>query len=179
MSRIGKKPIQIPQGVEVKIDNSVATVKGPKGTLTLNIHPAILVEIKDGQIVCTPKAETKESKALWGLTRALMQNTVIGVVSGYEKKLETVGIGYGATMEGQNLVLKVGYSHVVKVPAEEGVKFSVEKSIITISGIDKEKVGNVAAKIRAIKKPEPYQGKGIRYQGEVVRKKLGKKAAKA
>lgn len=179
MSRIGKKPIEIPQGVTVAIDGQKVTVKGPKGELNIDVHENIKVELQENQIVASVQKETQQSRALWGLTRALIQNMVVGVTQGYEKKLEVKGIGYTASMEGQNLILKVGFSHPVKIAKEDGLDLKAEKNIITISGIDKEKVGNFAAKIRGIKKPEPYKGKGIRYEGEVVRKKLGKKAAKA
>lgn len=179
MSRIGKKPIQIPTGVEVKIDGSKVFVKGAKGSLEMTAHPAIEVKIEGSSLTFTPKYENNDTKALWGLTRALVQNMINGVTNGYEKRLEIQGIGYGATVEGGNLVLKVGYTHPVKIAKEQGIDFKVEKNIVIVSGIDKEKVGNIAAKIRATRKPEPYLGKGIRYQGEAVRKKLGKKAAKA
>lgn len=184
MSRIGKKPIQIPQGVEVKIDDGKITVKGPKGELSLDVRPEINVEVQDKMIEVSPKSlklfkDTTKSSAFWGLTRALVANMITGVTEGYEKKLEMVGIGYRAAMDGNDLVLYVGYTHPVKIRAPEGVKFSVDKNIITVAGCSKEIVGQVAAKIRKVKPPEPYKGKGIRYAGEVIRKKLGKKAAAA
>ena len=179
MSRVGKKPIQIPQGVEVKISGQKVMVRGPKGELSREVRPEIGVEVKEGKILVSPKIETKKTKALWGLTRALIANMIKGVTEGYEKKLEIEGIGFRASVEGENLVLSVGFTHPVKIKAPEGIKFSVEKNIITVSGTDKELVGQMAAKIRAIRPPEPYKGKGIRYVGERVRRKVGKKAATA
>ena len=179
MSRIGKKPIQIPQGVEVKIEGQKITIKGPKGELKREVRPEINVEIKDGQIFVLPQVESKQTKAFWGLTRALVQNMVRGVTEGYEKKLEIEGLGFRAVLEGGNLVLSLGFSHPVKIDAPPGIKFLVEKNIITVSGADKELVGQTAANIRKVKKPEPYKGKGIKYMGEVIRRKVGKKAAAA
>ena len=179
MSRIGKKPIEIPQGVEVKIDKQKVLIKGPKGELNIEVRPEIKVEIKEGKIFVTLQIETKKSKALWGLTRALLQNMVKGVVEGYEKKLEIEGVGYRANLEGQDLVLNIGFSHPVKIVAPQDIKFSVEKNIITINGIDKGAVGQIAAEIRRVRPPEPYKGKGIRYVGEQIRRKVGKKAATA
>jgi large subunit ribosomal protein L6 len=176
MSRIGKKPIEIPAGVEVSVENNLVSVKGPKGELKTDIHPEIKVEKNEKEITVSPEKETKKSKALWGLSRALIFNMVEGVTKGYEKKLEIQGVGYRASLEGEDLVLLVGFSHPVKVQKVEGIKFIVEKNIITVSGIDKELVGQITAKIRKIKKPEPYKGKGIRYLGEQVRRKSGKKA---
>jgi large subunit ribosomal protein L6 len=179
MSRIGKKPILIPPGVDVKIEDSKVIVRGPKGELSREIRPEIKVEVKDNQIFLSPKIEKamdKKTKALWGLSRALLANMVQGVIEGYEKKLQIEGLGFRASLEGDNLVLQVGFTHPVRIKAPEGIKFSVEKEIITVSGIDKEKVSQIASKIRKIKPPEPYKGKGIRYFGEVVRKKVGKKA---
>lgn len=172
MSRIGKKPILIPQGVEVKIEGRRVTVKGPKGTLTREFRPEVRIEAQEGRILVS-----SENSAFWGLTRTLIQNQILGVTQGYEKKLEIHGVGYRASREGEDLVLNVGFSHPVKIKKPEGIEFSVEKNIITVSGIDKELVGQVAARIRQVRPPEPYKGKGIRYQGESVRKKAGKKAA--
>ncbi len=176
MSRIGKKPIEIPQGVEVKIDGSKVLIKGPKGELAFEVRSEIKIEVKEGKILVTPQIETKNTKAFWGLTRALLQNMVKGVTEGYEKKLEIEGVGYKANLEGQDLVLNVGFSHPVKIKAPEGIKFTVEKNIVTISGIDKGLVGQTAAKVRKVRPPEPYKGKGIRYVGEQIRRKVGKKA---
>jgi large subunit ribosomal protein L6 len=182
MSRIGKKPIQISSGVEIKIENpdpksQKIIVKGPKGELFLNICPEIKAIIKDGQIFVQPQIETKNTKALWGLTRALINNLILGVTQGYEKKLEIEGVGYGAQVKGNDLELKVGYINTLKIEAPQGIKFSVEKNVISVSGIDKELVGQVAAKVRKAKPAEPYKGKGIKYFGEVIRRKVGKRVA--
>lgn len=176
MSRVGKKPILIPQGVEVKVEGQKVLVKGPKGELSREIRPELKVELKDGQLVVSPSVETKATSALWGLTRQLLNNMVHGVQQGYERKLEIEGLGFKAALEGENLVLSVGFSHPVKIEAPARIKFSVEKNIITVSGADKELVGQTAANIRKVKKPEPYKGKGIRYLGERIRRKEGKKA---
>jgi len=177
MSRIGKKPITVPSGVEVKLMGHMIEVKGPKGVLQKEIRPEILVSVEGGVVTVVPQKKTKKTPALWGLTRSLIANMVDGVTKGFEKKLELQGIGYKVTLEGTALVFKVGFSHTVTVPAPQGITFLVEKNIITVAGANKELVGQTAANIRAIKKPEPYKGKGIRYVGEVVRKKAGKKAA--
>lgn len=176
MSRIGKKPIDIPSGVEVKIEGDEIFVKGPKGELSLKFRREAEVEKNGEKIVVSPGKKSKNTKALWGLYRALIANMVKGVSEGFEKKLEIRGVGYKARVEGDYLILSVGFSHEVKVKKPEGIDFSVEKNIITVSGIDKEKVGQIAAKIRDIRPPEPYKGKGIRYLGEEVRTKVAKKA---
>ena len=176
MSRVGKKPILIPEGVEIKIERQKIIVKGPKGELSKEIRPEIKVETREGKIFVSPQKETKKTKALWGLTRALLANMIKGVTEGFEKKLEIEGIGFRASVEGEDLVLYVGFTHPIRIKALEGIKFSVEKNIITVSGADLEKVSQIAAKIRKVKPPEPYKGKGIRYVGEVVRRKVGKKA---
>jgi large subunit ribosomal protein L6 len=186
MSRIGKKPIEIPSGVEVKIEGNKVTVKGPKGEISKEFRPEIGFEIKEGKIFVFPKEDKKKKKfaggkakiikSLWGTYRQLIFNMIEGVVKEYEKKLEIEGLGYRASMEGENLVLRVGYSHPVIVKPPEGIKISVEKNIITVSGIDKELVGQVAANIKKIKPAEPYKGKGIKYLGEKIRRKVGKKA---
>lgn len=177
MSRIGKKPILIPDGVEVKIEGQKVTVKGSKGELSYEVRPEIKVEMKQGNIFTSIQKEKKESKAFWGLARALIFNMIQGVTVGYEKKLEIQGVGFKAAIEGEELVLNVGFSHSVKVKIPKEIAVSVEKNIIIVSGINKGLVGQLAANIRKVKPPEPYKGKGIRYVGEVVRKKLGKKAA--
>lgn len=177
MSRIGKQPIEIPQGVDVSIENNLVKVKGPKGELERYIRPEIKIEKNDNIITVAPDKETKRTSALWGLSRTLIANMVEGVTNGFEKKLEIQGVGYRANMEGEALVLLMGFSHPVKIDKVEGIKFEVDKLIITVSGIDKELVGQIAAKIRKVKPPEPYKGKGIRYVGEYVRIKAGKKAA--
>jgi len=182
MSRVGKKPILIPENVEVKIEDQKVIIRGQKGELQRKIRPEIRVEIKEGKILVLPQAftlrkeESKKIKAFLGLTRALLASMVEGVTRGYEKKLEIEGLGYRASLEGEDLVLKIGFTHPIKIKPLQGMKFSIEKNIITVSGIDKEKVSQIAAKIRKTQPPEPYKGKGIKYAGEVVRKKLGKKA---
>lgn len=176
MSRVGKKPILIPQGVTIEIENQTIKISGPKGSLSYKIEPEIKIEIKDGQILLQPKTEGKRSNTLWGLTRALLNNMIKGVTDGYEKKLEIEGLGFRVQLSGENLLLYVGYSHSVEIKAPSGIKFSVEKNIITVSGISKELVGQTAAVIRDVKPPEPYKGKGIRYAGEKIKKKMGKKA---
>ena len=177
MSRIGKKPILIPENVEIKIENQKVKILGPKGELEREIRPEIRVELKEGKIFVLPKIETKKTKAFWGLTRTLLANAIEGVTCGFEKKLQIEGLGFRANLEEDNLVLKVGFTNPIKLKTPEGIRFSIEKNIITVSGIDKELVGKTAAKIRKVKPPEPYKGKGIRYLGEVVRKKVGKKVA--
>lgn len=179
MSRIGKKPIEIPSGVEVKIEGRKIFVKGSKGELSIDIAPEVLVKNEDNKVVVSIERETKKAKSLWGLTRTLISNMVEGVSKGHEKKLEIQGVGYRASLEGQDLVLLVGFSHPVRVKKPEGIDFNVEKNIITISGADKELVGQIAAKIRKVRKPEPYKGKGIRYVGEFVKRKVGKRAVGA
>lgn len=178
MSRIGKKPIKIPAGVDVKLEKEEIFVKGPKGELSFEISPDVLVEIKEGEVFVSEKKETKKSRAMWGTTRAVIANMIIGVSEGYTKELQIKGVGYRAEMKGETLVLKVGFSHLVEVEKIEGVNFSVNKDIITITGIKKDLVGRVAAEVRAVRPPEPYKGKGIRYKDEVVLLKEGKKSAK-
>ena len=175
MSRIGKKPIEIPAGVEVKIAGQQISVKGPKGELSIKVRPEIKVEMKDGKVLVS--AHDELAKAYWGLTRALLANMIQGVVKNFEKKLEIVGVGNRAAMEGENLVLSVGFSHPVKVPAPQGIVFSVDKNIITVQGPDIGLVGQTAANIRKVRPPEPYKGKGIRYFGEQIKLKEGKRAA--
>jgi len=177
MSRIGKKTIEIPQEVEVVIEGSLITIRGPKGELKRKIRPEINVDVKDNQISVTPVKETKKTKAFWGLTRALINNMVEGVSKGFEKKLQIEGVGYKGIVEGDFLILNLGFSHPVKIKKPEGVSFSVEKNIINLTGIDKEKVTQTAAEIKKKRPPDPYKGKGIRYFGEVIKKKVGKKAA--
>jgi large subunit ribosomal protein L6 len=179
MSRIGKKPIVIPSGVEVKIEKDLMKVKGPKGELKLAIHPVIKVEIKDNQIILTvANQEDKNEKSLWGLFNRLINNMVIGVTEGFTRKLEVVGVGFRVALQGQKLVLNLGFSHQVEYVLPQGISGSLEKNTIILTGIDKYLLGETAAQIRRIKKPEPYKGKGIRYVDEVVKKKVGKAAAK-
>ena len=180
MSRIGKKPIQIPENVEVLIEGRNVKVKGPKGENSVEFLSDVMVEKKENTIVVTPTNTLKNASAFWGLFRALLQNAITGVVSGFEKKLEIRGVGFKAVLEGQDkLKLDVGFTHDVFLNVPSGLKVQVEKEIISVSGVNKQQVGEFAAKIRDVKKPEPYKGKGIRYVGEIVRKKEGKKAATA
>jgi len=176
MSRIGKQSIIIPEGVEVKISDHQIGVKGPKGELTQSIPPQIEITLEGKELLVTLRKKTKDSSALWGLLRALIFNMVKGVSEGFEKKLEIEGVGYRASLQDNKLILNLGFSHPVEVAAPEEIEFKVDKNIITISGIDKQLVGQIAAKIRAFRKPEPYKGKGIHYLGEVIRRKAGKKA---
>jgi large subunit ribosomal protein L6 len=177
MSRIGKKEILIPAGVEVAINGLEVSVKGPKGSLKMSVSPEIAIEMKEKEIHFTPKKMDLKSKALWGLNRTLVSNMIDGVTKGFVKQMEINGVGFKAGVEGKKLVLSVGLSHTVDINAPEGIEFKVEKNVITVSGIDKGLVGQVSAEIRRVKPPEPYKGKGIRYVGEIVKKKLGKKAA--
>lgn len=177
MSRIGKQPIEIPETVEVGFDNGEVKVKGPKGELVQEIDPKIEFENKEGQIVLTPKDDSRKTFALWGLYRSLVSNMVKGVVEGVEKKLEIHGVGYRGALQGDKLVLNLGFSHPIEIDPPEGISFNVEGNVITVSGIDKQKVGQVAAQIKAKRKPDNYKGKGIRYQGEEIRLKQGKKGA--
>src|SRR3989338_3898186 len=177
MSRVGKKPLAVPAGVDIKIEGGAVRVKGPKGELTLALHPHVTLTVADGQLKVTVADETDvKDRALWGLFRRLLENMVTGVTKGFEKKLEINGIGFKAAIAGAKLKLEVGYSHDVDFEVPKDVKVSVEKNIITVSGIDRQLVGETAAKIRAIKKPEPYKGKGIKYADEVIRRKAGKAA---
>ncbi len=174
MSRIGKQPIEIPAGVTVTVNSGVVTVKGPKGTLTHKMHHTITASVEGAVLTCSVAKTSKESSALWGTTRAVLASMVEGVSEGFSKKLEMQGVGYRAALKGKNLELSVGFSHTVPVVAPEGITFTVEKELITITGADKYLVGQVAANIRSVRPPEPYKGKGIRYQGEKVRRKVGK-----
>ena len=177
MSRLGKKPIAIPNGVEATFTNGVLTVKGPKGTLARPVREEdIDVSIADGFITFTPKNEAKLAQALWGTYAAHFKNMAKGVTEGFERKLEIEGVGYRAEMVGNDLKLLMGYSHPVILKTPEGIKVEIEKSVITLSGIDKDALGQHAANIRAVRKPEPYKGKGIRYQGEYIIRKQGKKS---
>ena len=175
MSKIGKRKIEIPKEVKIKYENRKLSVEGPKGKLELEIFPGLDLEIKENQISVIKKEEGKKIQAMWGTTRQLIKNMIEGVTKGFEKKLEISGLGYRAEMKGKDLILHVGYSHPVIFPTPEGVQISVDKNIITVSGINKELVGNVAAKIRKIREVEPYKGKGIKYLNEIVKRKLSKK----
>ena len=175
MSRIGKLPIAVPGGVDVKVDGQKVTVKGSKGELSLVVAEPIRVAVEDGQILVTRPNDERESRALHGLSRTLIFNNIIGVTQGYSKSLEVVGTGYRVQQKGQGLEFALGFSHPVSFDAPEGIQLAVEGSTkITVSGISKQAVGEAAANIRKLKKPEPYKGKGIRYADEVVRRKAGK-----
>ena len=177
MSRIGKQPIPIPSGVQVTLDGPAITIKGPKGELQRNVHPDMQVAVDDGSIVVRRPSDRPNHRALHGLTRALLANMVIGVESGYSKTLEMQGVGYRVQLMGSNIQLAVGFSHPVDVAAPDGITFEIEGNTkIIVRGIDKELVGQTAAEIRKIRPPEPYKGKGIRYEGEHVRRKAGKAA---
>lgn len=180
MSRIGNKPVALPAGVEVTVDEkNVVTVKGPKGTLSEQVSKLIHVEVKADEVVVTRDSDDRIHKAQHGLARTLINNMIIGVTSGYEKKLELVGVGYRAEKKGNTLVMNLGYSHPVEMPDPEGITTEVpDATTVVIKGIDKAVVGNYAANIRAWRMPEPYKGKGIKYEGEVIRRKEGKAGAK-
>lgn len=179
MSRIGKKPISLPSGVAVTIENNVVKVKGPKGELQTPSVPHISMMIEGQTVTFTRDSEEKDLRALHGLMRALVNNMIIGVTEGYKKQLEIKGIGYRAALQGDEIVLNIGYSHPVKVKAPAGIKFTLPDQLnIIVEGIDKQLVGQVAANIRQVRKPEPYKGKGIRYTGEIIKMKAGKAKAK-
>ena len=175
MSRIGRLPIPVPAGVDVSIDGSLVTVKGPKGALTHTVVEPISISREDGELLVTRPDDERDSRARHGLTRTLVNNMVVGVTQGYTKSMEIVGVGYRVVAKGSNLEFALGYSHPVPVEAPKGITFVVESPIkFRVEGIDKQQVGEVAANIRKLRKPEPYKGKGIRYAGEVVRRKVGK-----
>lgn len=179
MSKIGKMPVDIKEGVTVTIENGKISVTGPKGNLFFAIPEGIAVAVEDGKVVVSQKKETAETtRPVFGLTRAIVANMVEGVSLGFQKKLELTGVGYRAQASGRDISLSVGFSHPVKIQAPEGVTFAMAENTIVVSGIDKTLVGNVAAEVRAVRPPEPYKGKGIKYQGERIRRKAGK-AAKA
>ncbi len=177
MSRIGKQPVTIPAGVEVKIDGHIVNVKGPKGELTREFNPMMTIKQEGDEVIVTRPDDSREARSLHGLTRTLIHNMVVGVSEGYSKKLELVGVGYRASLKGKDLEMSLGFSHPVKVTPPEGIVFEVpSQTEILVKGASKEQVGQVAADVRAWRKPEPYKGKGIRYAGEHVRRKLGKAA---
>ncbi len=179
MSRIGRAPITVPAGVEVKVDGQHVTVKGPKGALEMNVAPTIKVEVEAGVVHVSRPNDAKENRSLHGLTRTLVNNMVIGVSEGFSKTLEVNGVGYRAAKEGKNLVLNVGYSHQIIMPETEDIQIEVPNpNQIIVKGIDKQKVGQFAAEVRGKRPPEPYKGKGIKYDYEVVRRKEGKTGAK-
>jgi large subunit ribosomal protein L6 len=176
MSRIGKVPVAIPAGVTAEIANGVLSVKGPKGTLTLPMRDEISYTVEDGRIVVKPANETKAARAFWGMQRTMVSNLISGVTEGYTKVLEITGVGYRANAQGRNLKLQLGYSHDVDFAVPEGIEVKTpDNTTVEISGIDKQKVGQVAAEIRRWRKPEPYKGKGIKYRGEYIFRKEGKK----
>lgn len=174
MSRLGKQPVTIPSGVEVTLSVGVLTVKGPKGTLTRKVTDVVNIAIEGTTVTFTPVNDT--AKALWGTYAAHLRNMIEGVTKGFEKKLEIEGVGYRATAQGNKILLSVGFSHPVEVVAPEGIAITVEKNLITVSGADKDAVGQFAADVRKVKEPEPYKGKGIHYVGEYIIRKQGKKA---
>ncbi|MBE3569034.1 MAG: 50S ribosomal protein L6 [Bacillales bacterium] len=175
MSRIGKKPIEIPSGVTVTVEKNTVTVKGTKGSLTRTFNPDLNIEVGEKEIIVTRPSDSKEHRALHGTTRALLANMVEGVSKGFEKSLELIGVGYRAQKQGKKLVLNVGYSHPVEIEPEEGIEIEVPSNTkIVVKGVSKERVGALAANIRDVRPPEPYKGKGIRYEGEYVRRKEGK-----
>jgi large subunit ribosomal protein L6 len=179
MSRVGKQPINVPQGVTVDYKEPVVTVKGPKGTLSREVHPKVQLDIKDGVITVSPREETRDARALWGLTRSLVNNMVVGVSTGFTRVLEVIGVGYRADVQGQTLNLALGYSHPIEFPLPKGITAAVDKqNRITLEGFDKELLGLTAARIRALRKPEPYKGKGVKYAEEQIQRKVGKAGAK-
>ena len=176
MSRIGKKPVPVPAGVTAAIDGGLLSVKGPKGTLTLNLADDVSYEVQDGAISVQPANDTKRARAFWGMQRTLVQNLVTGVTTGFTKTLQITGVGYRAAVQGKNLKLQLGYSHDVDFAIPEGITIATpDQTTVNISGNDKQQVGQVAAEIRQWRKPEPYKGKGIKYAGEFIFRKEGKK----
>jgi len=181
MSRIGIKPIQVPNNVTITLAGNKITAKGPKGEQSIEVHPRLAVNYKENEIVVERKSELKMDKSLHGLSRTLVQNLVMGVEKGFEKKLEIIGVGFKAQVQGSKLILNLGFSHPIEFNSPKGIVISMDpekKNILIINGIDKQLVGETAAKIRGYKKPEPYKGKGIRYVGEFVARKAGKAAGK-
>ena len=178
MSRIGKKPIAIPKGVEVRLKGDQLIIKGPKGELNLSVHPDVKLDMGGDSISVSVVDETRESRSIHGLFRVLIDNMVTGVTKGFEKNLEIVGVGYRAELKGRTAVFNLGYSHPINFELPEGIDAKIEKTKITLSGIDRELLGMTAAKIRSFRKPEPYKGKGIKYAGEMIRRKACKAGAK-
>ena len=179
MSRIGRKPVVVPAGVEVTVNGNVVTVKGPKGQLTQEISKNMTVEVKEGEVVVTRPSDNREDRAQHGLARTLINNMIVGVTQGFEKKMELIGVGYKAEKKGNTLVMNLGYSHPVEMEDPEGITTEVPSATeVVVKGMDKALVGNYAANIRAWRKPEPYKGKGIKYVDEVIRRKEGKTGKK-
>ena len=175
MSRIGKRPIELPEGVEVQLNGNTITVKGKNGELTRNLNPKIDVKVEDNEVIVNRKNDSKESRMLHGTTRSIVSNMIEGVSNGFSKKLEIIGVGYRAQLQGKKLVLNLGLSHPVEFETPEGLELEVPSNTeVIIKGADKEAVGALAANIRAVRSPEPYKGKGVRYEGEFVRRKEGK-----
>lgn len=182
MSRIGKQPVLIPAGVQVDVKGHAVNVKGPKGTVNFNVHPRMTIKIEGENVIVQRGSDENLDRSLHGLTRTLINNAILGVTKGFSKQLDIQGVGYRVQIQGKNLEFTLGYSHPVKFPAPSGITFEIDKekkNILIVSGIDKCLVGQVAANIRSLRKPEPYKGKGIRYLGEVIRRKAGKAATTA
>ncbi|MBI2902931.1 MAG: 50S ribosomal protein L6 [Candidatus Methylomirabilis oxyfera] len=178
MSRIGKKPILVPDRVKVELEGGYISVEGPRGKLSLRLHPTIVVKAEDKYLYCHRPSDNKLHRSLHGLTRTLVSNMLEGVTKGFEKKLEMIGVGYRASVQGMNLTLMLGYSHPIVFPIPEGIKIGVEnQNLLTVSGADKQQVGEVSAKIRSLRPPEPYKGKGVKYASERIRRKAGKAGA--
>jgi large subunit ribosomal protein L6 len=176
MSRVGKKPVAIPSGVTANVQGQTVSVKGPKGTLSLVLHDDVSATVEGGNVKVDPRSETKRARAMWGTYRSLIAGVVEGVTKGYERKLEITGVGYRAALQGKVLNLQLGYAHDIAYPIPDGITITVPKPTeVVVTGIDGQKVGQVAAEIRAFRKPEPYKGKGVKYSGEFVFRKEGKK----
>jgi large subunit ribosomal protein L6 len=176
MSRVGKKPVPVPSGVTANVEGQTVKVKGPKGALQLVLHNDVVATLEKGAIKVDPRAETKRARALWGTSRTLVANLIAGVTKGFERRLEIAGVGYRAAVQGKNLQIALGYSHDIVYPIPEGITIAAPKPTeIVVTGIDRQKVGQVAAEIRDFRKPEPYKGKGIKYAGEYIFRKEGKK----
>jgi large subunit ribosomal protein L6 len=176
MSRVGKKPVPVPSGVTANVEGQTVKVKGPKGALQLVLHNDVVATLEQGAIKVDPRAETKRARALWGTSRTLVANLIAGVTKGFERRLEITGVGYRAAVQGKNLQIALGYSHDIVYPIPEGITIAAPKPTeIVVTGIDRQKVGQVAAEIRDFRKPEPYKGKGIKYAGEYIFRKEGKK----
>ncbi|MGC1777471.1 MAG: 50S ribosomal protein L6 [Xanthobacteraceae bacterium] len=176
MSRIGKRPVAVPSGVTANVEGQTVKVKGPKGALSVALHDEVVVKLEDGQIKVAPRSETKRARSQWGTSRTLVANLIAGVTKGFEQRLEINGVGYRAAVQGKNLQIALGYSHDIVYPIPEGITIATPRPVeIVISGSDRQKVGQVAAEIREYRRPEPYKGKGIKYVGERIFRKEGKK----
>ncbi len=176
MSRVGKKPVAIPSGVTASVEGQVVKVKGPKGALAVALHSDVAAKVEGSEVKIDPRADTKRARAMWGTYRSLLANAMTGVTKGFERRLEITGVGYRAALQGKNLQVQLGYSHDIVYPIPEGITIAVPKvTEVVVTGIDQQKVGQVAAEIRAFRKPEPYKGKGVKYAGEYIFRKEGKK----